>query len=687
MTRDAGLKRKGGRGTAGFKLNHSLRTMMILAGLFAATLLATSPASMQVRQDSNNQKTEVFQGLASVANEVLVKFRGSATREGIAQAEQDGDVDSDQEVGGTGVRLFHSRTKDVPTLVRQLSARSDVEYAEPNYILHTTAVPNDPRFSSLWGLQNTGQNNGCGLSCFGNPVGTAGADIKATLAWDVSTGSRANVVGVVDTGIDYNHPDLAANVWAAPAAFSVNIGGTVINCPAGSHGFNAINNTCDPLDDNDHGSHTSGTIGAVGNNGVGVVGVNWTASIMASKFLNANGSGTTAGAINAIEFTIQAKQVFGASANVRVLSNSWGGGGFSQALLDEINKANASNMLFVAAAGNNSSNNDTTPFYPADYNAPNVVAVAATDNNDQLASFSNFGRNTVHLGAPGVDVLSTTRNNTYSYFSGTSMATPHVSGAAALVLSVCTLDTAGLKANLLNNIDLIPSLSGITFTGGRLDVNKAIRACSAPPTPDFSLSATPPSQTVTQGASTTNTATVSPSGGFTGTVTFSASGLPAGASASFNPASVTTSGSSTMTVATSSSTPTGTFSITITGTSGPLSHTAPVSLAVQAPVTPDFSLSTPPSSVNVPAGSAASYTENITRTGGFTDAVTLSISGLPAGAAGAFNPNPASGSSSALSVTTSSTTPTGSFVFTVTGTSGALTRTSTATLVVRRKKH
>src|SRR5262249_33664777 len=169
MTKDAGLKRNAGRGTAGFKLNHSLRTIMIFAGLFAATLFAAAPASMQVPQSSNNGKTEVVQGLPSVANEVLVKFRGSATREEIAQAEQDGDVDSDQEVGGTGVRLFPSRTKDVPTLVRQLSVRSDVEYAEPNYILHTTAVPNDPRFSPLWGLQNTGQNNGCGLSCFGNP--------------------------------------------------------------------------------------------------------------------------------------------------------------------------------------------------------------------------------------------------------------------------------------------------------------------------------------------------------------------------------------------------------------------------------------------------------------------------------------------------------------------------------------
>lgn len=564
-----------------FKLKQWLISFGLVLAVFVLLFVTTAFAR-------NQNGNSVFQGKEVVANEVLVKFRDSALPENVAQAKRNGNIDVDEEVGSVGVRLLHSRSKNVTALVNELSARSDVVYAEPNYIVHATALPNDSLFSRLWGLQNIGQNIGCGAGCFGSAVGTSGADISAPSAWDISTGSRANVVAIVDTGIDYNHPDLAANVWSAPTAFTVNIAGRAITCAAGTHGFNALNKTCNPLDDNNHGSHVFGTIGAVGNNGIGVAGVNWTASVMGAKFLNSGGSGSTAGAINAIEFTIQAKQAFASTtaANVRVLSNSWGGGGFSQSLLDEINKANASNMLFVAAAGNSSANNDATPSYPASYNTPNMVAVAATDNNDALASFSNFGPTKVHLGAPGVDVLSTIIGGFYDYFSGTSMATPHVSGAAALVLSRCSLDTAGLKTNLLNNVDLIPSLSGLTITGGRLNVNKAIRACSAPATPDYTVSATPASQTVLVGASTNYTVATAPLGGFTGTVTFSVSGLPASTTASFSPPSVIASGSSTMTVSTTATTPVGTYPLTITGVSGLLTHTAIVTLIVTTPPPP-----------------------------------------------------------------------------------------------------
>src|SRR5712691_7505648 len=627
--------------------------------LWLIAILSILPLWAQTR---GKNKTDFFRGKEAATNEVLVKFRPT-TFQSVLEAQAAGEVDESEWVGGTGLLRLHSSRKNVATLVSELSARPDVEYAEPNYILHTTAIPNDPRFGELWGLQNTGQ------TIQGFP-GIPGADISATAAWDISTGSRANVAAVIDTGIDYRHPDLAANVWSAPAAFTVTIGGQSITCPAGSHGFNAITLVCDPLDDNDHGSHVSGTIGAVGNNGIGVVGVNWTASIMGSKFLDA------------IEFVVQAKAAFAATsgANVRVLSNSWGGGAFSQALLDEINRANANDMLFVAAAGNDHSNNDVVPHYPSGFNAPNVVAVAATDNTDALPGFSNFGSTSVHLGAPGVDILSTTRNNTYSYFSGTSMATPHVSGAALLVLSKCALNTASLKTLLLNNVDPIPLLAGLTVTGGRLNVNKAIRACGAPANPDFALSATPAFQTVTQGGSTTYTVNISPSGGFTGAISLSAAGLPAGASASFSPNPAT--GSATMTVSTTATTSTGSFPVTITGTSGNLSHTASVSLVVNAAPVPDFSLSATPASQTVIQGGSTTYTANISRLGGFTGGVTLSVSGLPAGATGTFNPNPAAANSSTFTVTTAATTPTGSFLLTISGVSGALRRTTSATLVV-----
>ncbi len=742
-----------------------LKQWLIRSGivLVAFVLLFVNPALARTQNGNGS-----FRGKEVVANEVLVKFRVSTSQESIASVKQNENIDVDEEVGDGSIQLLHSRSKDVATLVNELSARGDVVYAEPNYVVHASALPNDPLFSLLWGLRNIGQNIGCGEFCFGSPVGTPGADISVVSAWDISTGSRANVVAVVDTGIDYNHPDLAANVWSAPTAFTVRIGGITITCAAGTHGFNALRNTCNPLDDNDHGSHVSGTIGAVGNNGIGVAGINWTASIMGAKFLSASGSGTLAGAINAIEFTIQAKQAFAstAGANVRVLSNSWGGGGFSQALLDEINKANASNMLFVAAAGNSSANNDITPAYPASFNAPNVVAVAATDNTDALAWFSNFGPTSVHLGAPGVDVLSTIIGGLYDYFSGTSMATPHVSGAAALVLSRCSLDTAALKSNLLNNVDLISSLTGRTVTGGRLNVNKAIRACSAPVAPDYAISATPASQTIIRGASTSYTVTATPSGGFTGSVAFSVSGLPANATASFSPSSVITPGSSAMAVITTATTPAGNYLLTVTGISGLLTHTAAVTLivstppppivtisanptsitlsqsstltwsstnatsctasnawsgtkpttgseavipgtlgtftyiltciglggsatnsatvTVNAPPTPDFSLSISPSSVSVPAtGGTASYTVTITRSGGFSAAITLSANGLPAGAVDSFSPNPASGNASTLTITVSSATIAGSYPFVVTGTGGSpsLTRTATATLV------
>jgi subtilisin family serine protease len=444
-----------------------------IAGLLTSLAVVGALESQPHSQTRVPRRTVVVGGHEAVAGEVLVKFSRDPSPSDRLDLERLLDVDENQPIGGT--RRMRSRSLDVATLRSLLRARRGVVYAEPNYILRAIGTPNDPQFPSLWGLNNIGQ-------VINGRAGAAAADIHAVPAWTITTGSRTNVVTVIDTGVDYTHQDLAANMWSAPASFTVTIAGAPITCAAGTHGFNAIARTCDPKDDNNHGSHVAGTIGGQGNNTLGVTGINWDASIMAAKFLDATGSGSTSDAINAIEFAIQARNAFAASAgaNVKVLSNSWGGGGFSQGLLDEINKANASGMLFVAAAGNSASNNDVTPSYPASFNAPNVVAVAATNNVDQLASFSNFGTS-VHLAAPGVDILSTTIGNGYQFFSGTSMATPHVAGAALLVLSKCGLSVTDLKTAIVNNVDVIPSLNGRVSTSGRLNVDKALRSCTPAP--------------------------------------------------------------------------------------------------------------------------------------------------------------------------------------------------------------
>ena len=461
-----------------------LGTALLAAAIGVVVLSA--PASTQGPRGPR-RNIQIVDGREAVAGEALVRFRDGLRAADEASLRGQVDGDAIERLGAAGLVRLRSRSLDAATLVRRLSRRADVLYAEPNYIVHAVAPPNDASFPLLWGLENIGQDVN------GGPGGTPGADIHAVPAWDVSVGSTAYVVGVIDTGIDYTHPDLAPNIWTAPSAFTVDLGGGVtIICAAGTHGFNAVARTCNPMDDHNHGTHVAGTIGASGNDGIGVVGVNWTTRLMGIKFLDATGSGSIADAIHAIRFAVKTKEAFAAThgADIRILSNSWGGPGFSQALLDEVNAANAADMLFVAAAGNNGYSNDLFSFYPASYDAPNVVSVAATTNTDDLAWFSNYGTSSVHLGAPGVDILSTTIGNTYAFSSGTSMAAPHVSGAAALVLSRCDLDTAGVRDALIGSVESAPALATRTITGGRLDVNSAMHSCIAPPPAPSSLTAT-----------------------------------------------------------------------------------------------------------------------------------------------------------------------------------------------------
>jgi subtilisin family serine protease len=651
--------------------HRSVRSAVVAVLGFALLFLA-DPATAQ----PGGSPHEIVNGHAAVAREVLVKFR-QINDAVLGQVRQQEDIDVVEDLGSTGAMRLRSRSKNVTGLLRSLAARGDVQYVEPNYVVHTAGaqVPNEPSFAQLWGLQNTGQSIG-GVS------GVAGADIKAPNAWGTTTGSTANVVGVIDTGVDYAHPDLAPNMWKAPAPFSVVVGGQTISCAKDARGFNAIANTCDPMDDNNHGTHVSGTIGAAGNNAFGVAGVNWTGSIMGLKFLASNGSGSTSNAVKAIDFAIQVKQL--GLANVRVLSNSWGGGGFSLTLLGAIGRARDAGMIFVAAAGNAATDNDASPFYPANYNVANVVAVAATDNRDMLASFSNYGASTVDLAAPGVYILSTIRNNGYAYFNGTSMATPHVSGAAALVMAACSALTTSeqVVSAILGNTDPLPVLAGKTFTGGRLNVDRAIQSCAAPtPAGDFSIDATPASRAVVRGgASTSYSIAVSSLDGFTGTVQLAATGQPAGVTASFDQASVNSgSGTAILTVAAGLNAAPGNYTLTITGTSGTLTHSKMIDVAVR-----DFSVSATPGSVSLNTGASASYTVSGNALNGFSDNIALSVkSGLPAGANATFTPGStvAPGGSATLTITGLSTAG-GPYTLTIEGQAAGVSRTTTVALTV-----
>ena len=366
------------------------------------------------------------------------------------------------EAGAFAAGDLEARRLRLQERMASLQASGWFLYVEPDYQVKANLEPTDPAFldGTLWGLRNIGISNG-----------VPGADINATNAWNLTTGSTNVVVAVIDTGINYNHLELAAQMWRNPGE----IAGNGVDDDGNGYvddvyGINAITGSGNPLDDNDHGSHCSGTIGAAANDGQPHVGVAWQVRLMGCKFLSSSGSGNTSDAIECVAYAV--------SKRAKILSNSWGGGGFEQALFDAIAAANAQQVLFVAAAGNDGRNTDASPNYPSGYEVDNVISVAALDRADRLASFSNYGVTSVDLGAPGVAIYSciSGANNVYDFFSGTSMACPHVVGVAALLCAQFTTNVtvAELRQRLFESTTPVAALSGRTVSGGRVNAYQAL---------------------------------------------------------------------------------------------------------------------------------------------------------------------------------------------------------------------
>lgn len=366
----------------------------------------------------------------------------------------------------SGIWLVSFPEPDLDTIPDALAEaakhRDLILYAEPDYVAHASIEPDDTSFGTLWGMNNTGQSRG-----------TEDADIDAPEAWELHTGSRTVRVGVIDTGIDFTHPELSANIGsnAAEASGTPGIDDDGNGYIDDIRGWDFANDDNNPIDDHNHGTHVSGTIGALGNNGAGVAGVCWQVSLVPLKFLDASGSGATSDAAEAIAYAT--------ALGVDLTSNSWGGGGFSQTLKDVIDEAHAAGKLFIAAAGNESSNNDTVGSYPANYDSPNLISVASTTRTDALSSFSNYGAATVHLGAPGSEILSTVVGGNFATFNGTSMATPHVAGTCALLKAFKPdLTHLEIREIILQTVDFVPALETTTITGGRLNAHEAMQAAS-----------------------------------------------------------------------------------------------------------------------------------------------------------------------------------------------------------------
>jgi subtilisin family serine protease len=455
-------------------MKHSFRTAALSAAVIA-TLGLSATAAAAGRPDLVLAGLKA--GKAHEAGELLVKFRDgstvsqqSAIRQGLG-AEKIDTVRAGSAKKGEIALLRLPAGKDIAAAVTSLSANPAVEYAEPNWTYHHDAVSNDTYATngSLWGMYGD-------ASTPANQYGSQAAE-----AWGAGHTDCSNVyVGVIDEGIFFNHEDMTTVVWTNPYYPVEGVDNDGNGKVDDVHGWDfdgGSNNINSGGANDDHGTHVTGTIGGVGGNGKGVAGVCWSGvKVISAKFLGRRG-GSTANAIAAVDYITDLKTRHG--LNIVATNNSWGGGGFSQALQDAIGRANSANILFIAAAGNSATNNDTTASYPSNYPNANVIAVASITSTGALSSFSQYGATTVDIGAPGSGIYSTVPVSSkgqlasgYASYNGTSMATPHVTGAAALYASSHPGATAAdIKAAILGSAVPTPSLNGKVLTGGRLNAS------------------------------------------------------------------------------------------------------------------------------------------------------------------------------------------------------------------------
>lgn len=431
-----------------------LSFLSITAVTFAFQQTAWS-ASIVIGNDAKPVKT--------VPGKILVRFKPGTSAGQVAASHGKNKPSSEHAFGSfDGLKLFTLPPGlGVEEAIAHYKKNPNVLYVEPDYEVGLNST-NDTSYSQLWALNNTGQTvNGI--------AGTADADMNIAEAWSNSgvTGSNSVVIAVVDSGVQYNHPDLQANMWVNPGEIAANgVDDDSNGYVDDIYGINAITNSGNPMDDNNHGTHVAGTIAAVGNNSAGITGVVQQAKIIACKFLSASGSGSSSDSLKCLDYIYALKM---RGVNIIASNNSWGGGGSSQSIADAIDKHRQAGILFVAAAGNDAADNDASPHYPANYYKANVISVAATTQNDGLASFSDYGRWTVHVGAPGVNIYSTITSGSYTHFQGTSMAAPNVTGLIALLSAQdATRDWRTLKNLVISGGKPIAALASNTISGRRV---------------------------------------------------------------------------------------------------------------------------------------------------------------------------------------------------------------------------